>query len=206
MRQAHDHQPRPHEPARRSTRRSTLAEASNYSGRDLAARLDGPGQLAADLEARRRRLPGPQLGDRATSRSTSSTGRERTPVQDRLGLRRRPRRPLRAARRPRAAITYPFKSYDGKVTFDRQRTGERTFDYSNEGVAHYGLYADWFEDLRRSGRREHRSATCGRRGGLPPDVGARRRHPRGGLPCRAARGSRRKGLGELRLGAGTRSC
>jgi len=49
------------------------------------------------------------------------------------------------------AISYPFKSYDGTVTFDRQTTGERTFDFTKEGVAHYGLYADWFEDLRRVG-------------------------------------------------------
>ncbi len=49
------------------------------------------------------------------------------------------------------AITYPFKSYDGSVTFERQKTGDRTFDYTKEGVAHYGLYPDWFEDLRRLG-------------------------------------------------------
>jgi hypothetical protein len=49
------------------------------------------------------------------------------------------------------SITYPFTSYDGRVTFDRQRPGDRTFDYTTEGVAHYGLYADWFADLRRVG-------------------------------------------------------
>jgi hypothetical protein len=49
------------------------------------------------------------------------------------------------------SFKYPFKSYDGKVTFTRQRTGERTFDYGKEGVAHYGLYADWFNDLKRLG-------------------------------------------------------
>jgi hypothetical protein len=49
------------------------------------------------------------------------------------------------------SVRYPFKSYDGRVTFDRQRSGERTFDYNGEGVAHYGLYADWFEDLRGLG-------------------------------------------------------
>jgi hypothetical protein len=48
-------------------------------------------------------------------------------------------------------LTYPFKSYDGSVTFDRQRTGDRVFDYTKDGVAHYGLYADWFADLRRLG-------------------------------------------------------
>jgi hypothetical protein len=51
------------------------------------------------------------------------------------------------------SFRYPFKSYDGKVTFNRQRTGERTFDYSKEGVAQYGLYADWFRDLERIGGR-----------------------------------------------------
>ena len=37
------------------------------------------------------------------------------------------------------------------MTFDRQKTGERTFDYNKDGVAQYGLYADWFADLRRVG-------------------------------------------------------
>jgi hypothetical protein len=46
-------------------------------------------------------------------------------------------------------VTYPFKSFDGSVTFERQVSGERTFDINKEGVAHYGLYADWFEDLRK---------------------------------------------------------
>ena len=54
----------------------------------------------------------------------------------------------------KGAISYPFKSYDGKVTFDRQTTGERTFDFTKEGVAHYGLYADWLEDLRRVGGKQ----------------------------------------------------
>ncbi|HKP89511.1 MAG TPA: hypothetical protein VJT75_05995 [Thermoleophilaceae bacterium] len=49
------------------------------------------------------------------------------------------------------AIRYPFKSYDGRVTFDRQRSGQRTFDYNKEGVAHYGLYPDWYEDVRKLG-------------------------------------------------------
>jgi hypothetical protein len=49
------------------------------------------------------------------------------------------------------SINYPFRSYDGRVTFQRQRTGDRTFDYNKEGVAQYGLYADWFDDLRRIG-------------------------------------------------------
>jgi hypothetical protein len=51
-------------------------------------------------------------------------------------------------------IDYPFKSYDGKVTFQRQKTGDRTFDYTKEGVSHYGLYADWFNDLSRLGGKQ----------------------------------------------------
>jgi hypothetical protein len=49
------------------------------------------------------------------------------------------------------SVTYPFKSLDGQTTIGRQVTGERTFDYSKEGVAHYGLYADWYEELRKTG-------------------------------------------------------
>jgi hypothetical protein len=52
------------------------------------------------------------------------------------------------------SITYPFKSYDGKVTFERQKTGTRTFDFPKEGVAQYGLYADWLADLKRVGGKQ----------------------------------------------------
>jgi hypothetical protein len=48
-------------------------------------------------------------------------------------------------------VTYPFKSYDGRVTFDKQKTGDRVFDYNKDGVAQYGMYPDWFADLRRLG-------------------------------------------------------
>jgi hypothetical protein len=53
--------------------------------------------------------------------------------------------PPRAGDNP---VTYPFKSFDGRVTFERQRTGTRVFDINEMGVAHYGLYPDWVEDLR----------------------------------------------------------
>jgi hypothetical protein len=45
-------------------------------------------------------------------------------------------------------LVYPFKSFDGKVTLDRQVSGERVFDLNQDGVAHYGLYPDWIADLR----------------------------------------------------------
>ncbi|MBA3300986.1 MAG: membrane dipeptidase [Thermoleophilaceae bacterium] len=54
--------------------------------------------------------------------------------------------------RPDAAknpLAYPFKSFDGAVTLDRQKTGQRTFDLNKDGIAHYGLIPDWIEDMRR---------------------------------------------------------
>ena len=46
-------------------------------------------------------------------------------------------------------VTYPFKSWDGGVTLDKQQWGQRTWDVNVDGVAQYGLYADWIEDLRK---------------------------------------------------------
>src|SRR3954452_1058756 len=51
-------------------------------------------------------------------------------------------------------ISYPFKSPDGSVTFEKQKTGDRTFDYNKDGVDHYGLYADWFNDIDRQGGKQ----------------------------------------------------
>lgn len=48
-------------------------------------------------------------------------------------------------------ITYPFRSFDGGVTFDRERWGQRVFDINQDGVANYGMYADWLEELRLLG-------------------------------------------------------
>lgn len=45
-------------------------------------------------------------------------------------------------------VSYPFQSFDGTATIHKQVTGERTFDINTDGVAHYGLYPDWFEDVR----------------------------------------------------------
>lgn len=46
------------------------------------------------------------------------------------------------------AKLYPFESVDGRVRFDKQRTGDREFGlYDGRGVAHYGLYADQIADM-----------------------------------------------------------
>lgn len=49
------------------------------------------------------------------------------------------------------SVKYPFKSIDGATTVHKQRTGQRVFDYSKEGVSHYGEYADWYEEVRKTG-------------------------------------------------------
>jgi hypothetical protein len=57
-----------------------------------------------------------------------------------------------AAQKP---LRYPFRSMLCDITFDRQRTGTRTFDLNTDGVAHYGLFADLLADMQRTpqGRR-----------------------------------------------------
>ena len=50
----------------------------------------------------------------------------------------------------RSKVTYPFDGLGG-VSIDRQVSGERTYDINVDGVAHYGLYPDWIEDLRKLG-------------------------------------------------------
>ncbi len=45
-------------------------------------------------------------------------------------------------------IHYPFKSYDGKVTFTREQWGQRTFDINKDGVANYGMFPDWLNELQ----------------------------------------------------------
>jgi len=44
-------------------------------------------------------------------------------------------------------ISYPFRSLDGRVTFSRERWGRRVFDVNVDGVANYGMYPDWQEQL-----------------------------------------------------------
>ena len=83
-------------------------------------------------------------------------------------------------------VTYPFKGLGG-VTVRKQTAGQRTWDINVDGVAQYGLYPDWVEDLaqgRRQGRRRDHRGHDPRRRGLPADVGAGRGHQAGLVPQR----------------------
>ena len=45
-------------------------------------------------------------------------------------------------------VTYPFKGIEG-ATIRRQTAGARTWDINTDGVAQYGLYPDWIEDVSK---------------------------------------------------------
>ena len=50
-------------------------------------------------------------------------------------------------------VTYPFKGLNG-VRIDRQHAGQRVYDINADGVAQYGLYPDWIQDLRKVAGRD----------------------------------------------------
>jgi hypothetical protein len=44
-------------------------------------------------------------------------------------------------------VTYPFTTVGGVKVY-RQVSGQRVYDINKDGVAHYGLYPDWIQDLK----------------------------------------------------------
>lgn len=57
-------------------------------------------------------------------------------------------------------IDYPFVSVDGQVTFTAPATGNRQFDYRSEGMAHYGMLAEWMENFRQIDARDPADLTA----------------------------------------------
>jgi hypothetical protein len=47
---------------------------------------------------------------------------------------------------PGKGVSYPFKGFGG-VTIKQLKAGQRTWNINTEGVAQYGLYADWVRDV-----------------------------------------------------------
>ena len=179
----------------------TLAEAHRYSGVISPHGWMDPGNWP-----RIWKLGGLAFPDSATSTEYLEAYRKHRPRRtpyllgwgygaDLGGLAAQPDVPQGKGR-----VSYPFKSYDGRVTYKRQRTGERVFDYGKDGVAHYGLYADWLQDLRRrGGKRLKRDLWNGAEAYL--EMWERASGIRTPL-CRPAHGSvTGRGLGRLRLGS-----
>ena len=50
-------------------------------------------------------------------------------------------------------VRYPFRGING-ITVKRQTAGQRVYDINRDGVAQYGLYPDWVEDLRKVAGRD----------------------------------------------------
>jgi hypothetical protein len=50
-------------------------------------------------------------------------------------------------------VTYPFQGLNG-VRIEKQRAGKRVYDINVDGVAQYGLYPDWIQDLRKVAGRD----------------------------------------------------
>jgi len=46
-------------------------------------------------------------------------------------------------------LVYPFRSYDGRVSFVCQVAGGRKFDLNKDGIAQYGMYADLLAYMRQ---------------------------------------------------------
>jgi hypothetical protein len=58
-----------------------------------------------------------------------------------------------AADDPATIDFYPFTGLGG-VTVSQQVSGTKTYDYMVDGVAHYGMYLDYIEHVRRRGGQE----------------------------------------------------
>ena len=46
-------------------------------------------------------------------------------------------------------VVYPYTTFDGGTVMDKQHSGTRVYDINVDGVAHYGLFPDYIEDLRK---------------------------------------------------------
>ena len=175
-----DHlRPRPHE-----------RQARNAGARHLEARAATP----ASCRATRGRTPDAypriyKLGGFIAPYAGDSTGFVRSgaehlrvgrhPLLLRLRLRRRHQRLRREGRPARRRRGEPG---DLPVQGPRRRHGStgssavRVYDVNTDGVAHYGLYPDWIEDLEHVARCR-RAGARGRHGarprGVPADLGAR---------------------------------
>jgi hypothetical protein len=101
-------------------------------------------------------------------------------------------------------ITYPFTSYDGRVTFTREQWGQRVFDLNRDGVANYGMFPDWLQELKTlAGPAVLTDMFHGAEAYLQMWERAYGVPATGCFPAAASFGGR--GLGPLRVGLGTQA-
>jgi microsomal dipeptidase-like Zn-dependent dipeptidase len=58
------------------------------------------------------------------------------------------------AQNPATKVAYPFTTRTG-VSLGKSHSGNRDFDYNTEGMAHFGLLADFVQDLKNDGLTDH---------------------------------------------------
>ena len=61
----------------------------------------------------------------------------------------------------RNKVTYPFRGLNG-VVVGQQHAGKRVYDINSDGVAQYGLYPDWVQDLTKVAGRDAAAPTAPR--------------------------------------------
>jgi hypothetical protein len=117
-----------------------LSSAHSWSDPAMINRMVGLGGFVASIAEKAPDFLGEWRANRALANGGSITGYGFG--SDVNGLHLQPE--------PRAGgnLTYPFTAPNG-TTVDRQVWGSRTFDLNTDGVAQYGLYADWTVDLLR---------------------------------------------------------
>jgi hypothetical protein len=99
--------------------------------------------------ASQRLAPAPELAKAIVARQRYASSKHYFGVglgTDTGGFATLPAAPADAATKP---LAYPFHINNAGVSFDRQTTGQRTFDYNADGVAHYGLLPDLLADVQR---------------------------------------------------------
>jgi hypothetical protein len=45
-------------------------------------------------------------------------------------------------------VVYPYTTFDGGTVMDKQHAGTRVYDINVDGVANYGMFPDYIQDLR----------------------------------------------------------
>jgi microsomal dipeptidase-like Zn-dependent dipeptidase len=115
-----------------------LASVHSWSDPALINRMIGLGGFVATIAETAPSFLGEWRANRAAPNGGSMTGYGFGSDVNGLHLQPEPR--------AGAPLAYPFTAPNG-TTVSRQTFGSRTFDLNTDGVAQYGLYADWTVDL-----------------------------------------------------------
>jgi hypothetical protein len=115
-----------------------LSSAHSWSDPALINRMVGLGGFVATIAEKSPDFVSEWRANRAMSNGASITGYGFGSDVNGFHLQPEPR--------AGAPLAYPFTAPNG-TTVQRQVFGTRTFDLNTDGVAQYGLYADWTVDL-----------------------------------------------------------